>query len=148
MMKFTKALKALTAVLAVTCATVAFSQSASAEKDFTGDHPIRVLKARYESDNARGGGASAKGNITIWLQNATSVIVDGVDVEVDLYNDNKRKVDTLKRSIEPLEAGEKRVLTFRWDVIAEREVTPRFFIEYNSRGNQKTRFEGRPPTWQ
>jgi hypothetical protein len=117
-------------------------------KEFTGEHPLRVLKARYQNDNLRGSAnTSARGNLTIWLQNITSVVVDGIDIEVELYNGNKRKVDTLKRNVDKLDPGEKKVLTFRWDVVAEDEVKPRFFIEYNARGNQKERFEGDTPTW-
>ncbi len=119
------------------------------DKEFSGEHPLRVLKARAQRDNVRGSAAvSARGNLTIWLQNYTSVIVDGVNIEVELYNKNRRKVETLKRTIEKMEPGEKKVITFRWDVVAEDEVNPRFFIEYNSRGNQKARFEGDTPSWQ
>ncbi len=119
---------------------------ASAEKDYSGDHPLRVLKARKQGDQARSSAGSAKGNLTIWLQNPTSVVVDGVEVEVELYNDNRRKVDTLRRKLDDFQPGEKRVVTFRWDVLAERYVEPRFFIEYNARGAQKARFEGESPT--
>lgn len=118
------------------------------DKPFTAEHPLRVLKARAQNDNLRGGSASARGNLTIWLQNYTSVIVDGVVIEVELYNNNKRKVETLRREVGALDAGERKVITFRWDVVAEQDVRPRFFIEYNSRGNQKDRFEGDSPSWQ
>ena len=117
-------------------------------KEFKGDHPLRVLKARAQNDNLRTGTASARGSLTIWLQNITSVVVDGVEVEVELYNDSKRKVETLKRNVDKLEPGQKQVLTFRWDVVAEDNVKPRFFISYNSRGSQKARFEGDSPSWQ
>ncbi len=120
---------------------------ASADKDFTGEHPIRVLKARKQNESNRGGhSAAARGNLTLWLHNPTSVVVDGVRVEVELYNDSRRRVETLRRDIEDLQPGEKRVVTFRWDVLAERSVDPRFFIEYNARGAQKARFEGDSPT--
>jgi hypothetical protein len=119
------------------------------EKEFTGDHPLRVLKARAQRDNIRGGSAvSSRGSLTLWLQNPTSVIVDGIGIDVDLYNDNKRKVDSLRRELEKLDPGEKKVITFQWDVVAEDEIYPRFFIEYNARGNQKERFEGETPSWQ
>jgi hypothetical protein len=119
------------------------------EKDFTGDHPLRILKARAQRDNIQGSSAvSTRGNLTLWLQNPTSVIVDGIGIDVELYNDNRRKVDTLRREIGKMDPGEKKVITFRWDVVAEDEIHPRFFIEYNARGNQKERFEGETPTWQ
>lgn len=137
-------------LLALTlCFMLSAVQQASAEgKEFKGDHPLRVLKARAQNDNLRGGSSSARGNLTIWLQNITSVVVDGVEIEVELYNDSKRKVETLKRTIDKLEAGEKKVVTFRWDVVAEDHVKPRFFVSYNSRGNQKSKFEGDSPSWQ
>lgn len=119
------------------------------DKEFSGEHPLRVLKARAQRDNVRGSAAvSARGNLTIWLQNYTSVIVDGITIEVELYNRSRRKVETLKRQVDKMEPGEKKVLTFRWDVVAEDDVKPRFFIEYNARGNQKERFEGETPSWQ
>ena len=131
------------------CMTLAFVAGASAEdKEFTGTHPLKILKARYQSENSNGSAAaSARGNLTVWIQNVTSVIVDGVDIDVELYNNRKRKVDTLKRNVDKLEPGEKKVLTFRWDVPGEEELSPRFFVEYNARGNQKERFEGDSPTW-
>ncbi len=137
-------------LLALTlCLALSAVQPVSAEgKEFKGDHPLRVLKARAQNDNLRGGGSTARGNLTIWLQNITSVVVDGVEIEVELYNNNKRRVETLKRTIDKLEPGEKKVITFRWDVVAEDHVTPRFFVSYNSRGNQKTKFEGDSPSWQ
>ena len=117
---------------------------ASAE---TTDHPLRILKARFQNDQSRGMGFSARGNLTIWMQNAVGVTVDGIAVEVELYNDRGRKVDTLKKDIKDLAGGEKKVITFRWDVPGEERVKPRFFVEYNRRGKQKARFEGEPPNW-
>lgn len=138
---------ALTAVCLVLCA-VDGVRADDEGKEFKGEHPLRVLKARAENDNMRSSAASARGSLTIWLQNPTSVVVDGINIDVDLYNTNKRKVDTLRREIDKLEPGEKKVITFRWDVVAEQEVFPRFFIEYNARGTQKERFEGDSPSWQ
>ena len=76
------------------------------------------------------------------------MVVDGVEIEVELYNDSKRKVETLKRTIDKLEPGQKQVITFRWDVVAEDNVKPKFFVSYNARGSQKARFEGDSPSWQ
>lgn len=125
---------------------LAVSLPASA-KDNPSDHPIRVLKARYQDDTTHGGGMSARGSLTIWLQNAADLTVDGIEIEVDLYNDRGRKVETLHKKVEDLNGGAKKVVTFRWDVVAEDHVKPRFFVEYNVRGNQKARFEGDSPNW-
>lgn len=119
----------------------------AAARDNPADHPIKVLKARYQNDHSRGNSMSARGTMTVWMQNAADLPVDGIVIEVDLYNNRRRKVETLKREVEMLEPGQKRVITFSWDVLAEREVKPRFFIEYYSRGKQKTRFEGDSPNW-
>lgn len=131
---------------------LAFSLAASVNaqdggKEFTGKHPIRVLKARAQNDNLGRSISSTKGSLTIWLQNITSVVVDGINIDVDLYNGNRRKVESLNRKIDKLEPGEKKIITFRWDVLAEKEVKPRFYVEYNARGNQKARFEGDTPSW-
>ncbi len=122
-------------------------QPATAKNNPT-DHPIRVLKARYQNDQSRGGLSSARGNMTIWLQNSVGVTVDGIEIEVELYNDRGRKVETLKKKIDKLDAGEKKIVTFRWDVIAEKQVKPKFFIEYNAGTAKKPRFQGDSPTWQ
>lgn len=114
-------------------------------KDNPADHPLHVLKARYQNDTNRGSGMSARGNLTIWLKNAADATVDGVEIEVELYNDRGRKVETLRKKVEDLGAGEKKVITFRWDVVAEKNVKPRFYVEYNRRGTQKARFEGESP---
>lgn len=132
-------------IVALLCLAASLPVSA---KDNPSDHPIRVLKARYQNDGARGSGSSARGNLTIWLQNAADATVDGVEIEVELYNDRGRKVETLRRKIEDLGAGAKKVVTFRWDVVAESHVKPRFYVEYNRRGTQKGRFEGESPNWQ
>ena len=131
----------------VLASLVAVSLATPAAADSDVDHPIKVLKARYQS-NGGGGLGSSKGTMTIWLKNLVGVTVDGIEIEVELYNDRRRKVETLKKKIGELGAGEKKVVTFTWDVLAEKIEKPRFFIEYNARGNQKSRFEGDSPNWQ
>ncbi len=137
------------AALTAALMSITLSSLATAQDDApAAGHPIRVMKARYENDRSRGG-ASARGSCTVWLQNRAEVSVDGIEIELELYNDSRRKVETLKREIELLTAGEKKVLVFKWDIPGESEVRrPRIFLSYNSRGRQKTRFEGDPPTWQ
>ena len=131
-------------LLSLLCLAVALPSLA---RDNPADHPIRILKARYSNDSSRSMG-SAKGNMTIWMQNSVNVTVDGIEIEVELYNDRGRKVETLRKKVKDLNPGEKKVLTFRWDVVAEDTVKPRFYVEYNRRGNQKARFEGDSPNWQ
>ena len=131
-------------LLSLCCLALALPTTA---KDNPADHPIKVLKARYSNDSSRSMG-SAKGNMTIWMKNIANVTVDGIEIEVDLYNDRGRKVETLRRKVKDLSPGEKKVLTFRWDVVAEDTVKPRFYVEYKRRGNQKARFEGDSPNWQ
>lgn len=132
-------------LLSLCCLALALPTMA---RDNPADHPIRILKARYQNDSSRSGMGSAKGNLTIWMQNSVNVTVDGIEIEVDLYNNRGRKVETLRKKVKDLGPGEKKVLTFRWDVVAEDYVKPRFYVEYNRRGNQKARFEGDSPTWQ
>lgn len=135
--------KRFLATLAILGLVLGMAGIAGADND--DDHPLRVLKSRVKSDQSRGSSSSARGNLTVWLQNTSGVTVDGIEMEIELYNDSNRKVETLRRTIEDMDAGEKKVITFRWDVIAERNVTPRIFVEYKARGTQKARFEGRSP---
>lgn len=135
-------------LLALAVMSVALSGVGSAADEPEGGHPIKVMKARYTNDRSRGG-SSAKGNCTVWLKNKAEVSVDGIEVEVELYNDSRRKVETLKREIEVLTSGEKKVLTFKWDIPGESTIRrPKIYLSYHSRGRQKTRFHSEPPTWQ
>ena len=127
--------------IAVVLATLSLAFPAQAKKSDSRNHPLRVLKSRYQNDQSRGESGSARGNLTVWLQNAVGVPVDGIELEVELYNDRRRKVETLKKTVGSMAAGKKKVLTFRWDIVAEDVVKPKIFILYNARGNQKARFE-------
>jgi hypothetical protein len=134
--------------IALTLAVVTLlGQPAVAKKgDGPGNHPIRILKAKVDNDS-RGGGFNQGGraSLSIWLKNAAEVTVDGIVVTVDLYDDRRRKVNTLTREIDPLDAGEKKIITFEWDEFEE--VKPRYYVEYYSRGKQKTKFEGDRPDY-
>lgn len=132
--------------LMVSIMMLAVMNPAQAKKTDPSDHPIKVLKARYQSTGRSMG--SSKGSLTIWLKNMVGVTVDGIEIEVDLYNDRRRKVETVRRKVKELGAGEKKVVTIKWDVVAEKIKKPRFYVEYNRRGNQKSRFEGESPNWQ
>lgn len=121
----------------------------STAQEPAGGHPLYVMKARYVSERGTSALASARGNCTVWLRNKEEVTVDGIEIELHLYNDRRRQVETLKREIGALTAGEKKVVTFRWDIPGEDEVErPRIWLSYNARGTQKARFEAEPPTWQ
>lgn len=111
------------------------------------DHPIKILKARYENNTARSSLGATRGKCTVWMQNVTDVLVDGVKLEVVLYNRHNRKVDTLTKDIGELEPGQKLIKTFDWDVVAEDSVKPRIWVYYNGGGDEPTRFEGEPPVW-
>lgn len=111
------------------------------------DHPLKVLKAKMNNDAGRSSIMSSRGSMTVWLQNLADVPVDGVKMEVILYNDRNRPVETLTREIGELDAGKKEVLTFKWDVLAERSVKPRIFVYYNGGEPEPTKFEGEPPVW-
>lgn len=109
-------------------------------------HPIKLLKARMQA-SGRGSMGASKGNVTVWLQNVAGVTVDGVKVEVELYNDNRRLLDTLEKDVGEMTAGKKKVLTFKWDVISDDRIKPRIFVSYNAGRKKPVRFEGDTPTW-
>ena len=131
----------------IVIAAVALSLSTLGTAAPKENHPIKVLKARVQNQDGRGDFGTARGNVTVWIQNVTDVAVDGVKMEVELFNDSRRKVETLKRDIGELEPGKKKVLTFEWDVIAERQVKPRIWVEYNAGRKKPVRFKGDPPVW-
>lgn len=134
--------------LAIALMTLALGSLAAAQNEPAGGHPIKVMKARYVSDRDRGG-SSARGNCTVWIKNKADVSVDGIVVEVEIYNDSRRKIETVKREVELLTSGEKKVLTFKWDIPGESEIRrPKIFLSYRTRGTQVTRFHSEPPTWQ
>ncbi len=110
------------------------------------NHPIKLLKARVQN-NSRSTMGSNRGNVTVWLQNVAGVSVDGVKVEVELYSDNRRLLDTLEKEVGEMSAGKKQVLTFKWDLISDDRIKPRIFVSYNAGRKKPIRFEGDSPTW-
>lgn len=117
------------------------------DDEYTLEHPIKILKARYENNGARSSLGAARGKCTVWMQNVTDVLVDGVKLEIVLYNRHNRKVETLTRDIGELEPGEKLIKSVDWDVVAEDTVKPRIWVYYNGGGDEPTKFEGEPPVW-
>ena len=126
---------------AVLALTLAPTQAKESER-----HPIKVLKARMQN-NSRGSMGSNKGNVTVWLQNVAGVAVDGVKVEIELYSDSRRLLDTLEKEVGEMTAGKKKVLTFKWDLITDDRIKPRIFVSYNGGRKKPVRFEGDTPTW-
>lgn len=111
------------------------------------EHPLRVLKARYEANSGRSGIGYVKGRCTVWVQNVTDVLVDGVKIEVVLYNKHNRKIDSQTKDIGEMEPGKKLVTNFDYDVMADDNVKPRIWVYYNGGGDEPTKFEGEPPVW-
>lgn len=131
--------------LAVTLMVAVLMGQPTIAKDNPSDHPIRVLKAKVDTENRGGFNKGGRATLSIWLKNAAEVTVDGLAVTVDLYDNRRRKINTLTRELEPLDAGEKRIVVMEWDELEE--VKPRFYIEYYARGKQKNKFEGETPSW-
>ncbi|MFA5506996.1 MAG: hypothetical protein WC314_18755 [Vulcanimicrobiota bacterium] len=142
-MKFLSYGTGLLSIVLTLLAAVLLGQPAIA-RDNPSDHPIKVLKAKIDGQS-RGFDRGGRGTLSIWLKNAAEVTVDGIVVSVDLYDNRRRKINTLTKEVEPLAGGEKTIVVVKWDEFEE--VKPRFYIEYFSRGNQKTKFEGDTPSW-
>ena len=130
--------------LALTLMVAALVGQPAAAKDNT-NHPIRVLKAKVDSNGRASFNPGGRGSLSIWLKNSAEVTVDGIVVTVELYSDRRRKVNTLTKDVDQLTAGEKKIVTFEWDEFEE--VKPRYYVEYYSRGKQKTKFEGDQPDY-
>lgn len=132
-------------VIALTLMVATLMGQPAAANDNPSDHPIRILKAKIDVDSRGGFNKGGRASMSIWMKNAAEVTVDGITITVELYDDRRRKVNTLTRDIEPLDAGEKRIVTFEWDEFEE--VKPRYYVEYYSRGKQKAKFEGDDPDY-
>jgi hypothetical protein len=130
--------------VALTIMIAALVGQPAVAKDDT-NHPLRILKAKVDTDGRSGFNPGGRGSLSIWIKNAADVTVDGITVTVELYNDRRRKMNTLTKDIDALDAGEKRIVTFEWDEFEE--VKPKYFVEYYSRGKQKTKFEGDQPDY-
>jgi len=120
--------------------------AAAKKKSDPGPHPLKVLKAKV---NARAGTMnSAAGDMTVWVQNVSDVLVDKVRVELELYGDNGRLVEKKAKEVGNMEPGAKHYIDFRWDVIGEKSVTYHIWIYYNGGLQDRlTQFEGEPPVW-
>ena len=59
-------------------------------KSDPGPHPLKVLKAKVNS--RQGANNNSVGDMTVWVQNTSDVMVDKVRVELWLFDDNKRLV--------------------------------------------------------
>lgn len=123
-----------------------FPALAAKRKSDPGPHPLKVLKAKV---NARSGGMNnSQGEMTVWVQNTSDVMVDKVRVEVELYDDNKRMVEKKVKELGDVEPGVKNYIDFRWDIMGERNVTWKIWIYYNGGlSDRLTQFEGEPPVW-
>lgn len=110
-----------------------------------GKHPIAVLKGVFSND--LDGFNAIRGDCTIWLKNLSDVTVDGVRMELELYNQSGKKVETLKKEIGEMEAGAKRYIPFEWEVYGATSLKPRVWIYYNAGGEVPVKFEGNPPVW-
>ena len=117
-----------------------FSSAESGKKSESG-HPIVVLTIRYSDDQSRGHALASKGKVTVWLKNTAKVAVDGVKVDAQLCNSLGHRVETVSEPIDLLEAGEKMVITIPWDVIGEKNLKPKIYVEYKGRGNRTVRFK-------
>ena len=120
--------------------------AAAKKKSDPGPHPLKVLKAKV---NARSGNMnSAIGDMTVWVQNTSDVLVDKVRVELELYGDNGRMVEKKVKEVGNMEPGAKHYIDFRWDVIGEKNVTFNIWIYYNGGLQDRlTQFNGEPPVW-
>jgi hypothetical protein len=127
-------------------AILVFPALAARRKSDPGPHPLKVLKAKV---NARQGtNNNSVGDMTVWVQNTTDVLVDKVRVELELYDDGKRLVEKKVKELGDVEPGVKNYIDFRWDIIGERNVTFKIWIYYNGGLTDRlTQFEGEPPVW-
>ncbi len=138
-------MKKLTTITLTVLALVSLSLLATAKEDKV--HPIKLLRARMQQGAGMSGIGTSKGTMTVWLQNLAEVPVDGVKMEIELYNERNRLVETIVREVGEMDAGKKEVLTIKWDVIAERIKRPRIWVYYNAGGPKLEKFEGDTPVW-
>ncbi|GMU56027.1 MAG: hypothetical protein AMXMBFR33_51730 [Candidatus Xenobia bacterium] len=117
------------------------------DKKLKGKHPLAVLKGVINSDNGTTLGAM-RGDATIWLKNVSDVAVDGVKVEMVIYNGNNgRKLETLTKDIGELNAGDKKYLNFKWEIYGATTIKPKVWVYYNGGGEEPVKFDGEPPVW-
>lgn len=142
-----------TLLLALCCAFLLGIVVARADEDddnglkWKGKHPLAVLKGVFQADNGTSIGAM-KGEATIWIKNMSDVTVDGVKVDLELFNGNNgRKVETVTKKIGEMSAGDKKFLTFKWEVYGAMTLKPKVWVYYNGGGEELVKFDGEPPIW-
>lgn len=141
-----------TLILALCCALlVGLIARADDDEDnglkWKGKHPLAVLKGVFQADEGASIGAQ-KGEATLWIKNMSDVTVDGVKIDLVLYNGNNgRKVETVTKKIGEMTAGDKKTVVFKWDIYGQMSLKPRVWVYYNGGGEELEKFDGEPPIW-
>ncbi len=145
-----------TLLLALCCAILVTFGGLKARADddddnglkWKGKHPIAVLKGVFAADNGMSGPGAMKGEATLWVKNMSDVTVDGVVIDLELYNGNNgRKVETVTRKVGEMAAGDKKYILFKWEVYGAQTLKPRVWVYYNGGGEDPVKFDGEPPIW-
>jgi hypothetical protein len=135
------------AVLAAgTLAALVLPAGAARRKSDKGPHPLKILKVVQDVGNQSSMGSST-GRYHVWMQNTTDVAVDKVQVELELFSESGRLVETVKKDIGEVGAGAKSMVELKYNVIGERTVKPRFWVLYNAGKEAPVQFEIDGPSW-
>ena len=136
--------------LALLCAAIlavfVVPAGAARRKSEKGPHPLKILKVVQDIGN-QSNMNGAVGRYHVWMQNTTDVAVDKVVVEMELYSESGRKVETIKKDVGEISSGAKSMVEFKYNVIGERTVKPRFWVLYNAGKEAPVQFEIDGPSW-
>lgn len=135
------------ALLIATAALIARADDDDDGLKWKGKHPLAVLKGVFQADDNSSLGAM-KGEATLWVKNMSDVTVDGVVLELELYNGNNgRKLETLTKKVGEMPAGDKKYIQFKWEVFGATTIKPKVWVYYNGGGEDPVKFNGEPPVW-
>lgn len=113
-------------------------------------HPILMLKGLMSSGISQSGFDSEMIETSIWIQNIDKLTVDEIEVEVQLYRNNgRRMVAKQVKKLDELKPGKKKVISFDWNLYGapKGKYHPKVFISYNAGLDKPVRFQARSHTW-
>ena len=110
-------------------------------------HPLCLLQAHTECTPAPRGSEADRCGCVLEVKNLSHDKVEGIKVNLKLRNGSRDFFD-LEKEVDPIEAGKKAFVRFKWEDYYKRKLTPYIWITYKNDEGEEVTFEAEPPAWQ
>lgn len=118
----------------------------SAPKKEKKKHPLAVLHASLEKQYGDGLN-NVKFKCTIWLRNVSANDVDDVKCKL-VVRDGAKKFYEKEKELEPIKAGKRVFVNYKWEDLKDFKVTPEIWITYKNDEGKEVEFQAYAPTWE